>query len=115
MPALRFHAKALMARGRWRDPPDMRNPAGDRVSGKVGTERRAYGKRVASAVGSSAIHAAIAFGLDSTAGSRYFRSGGKGFWRRTGHGPRTILTRTDRGGETLSTWRLQRLRRRVSF
>jgi len=30
-----------------------------------------------------------------------------GFWSRTGHALRgTILTRTDSGGETLSTWRL---------
>jgi hypothetical protein len=30
-----------------------------------------------------------------------------GFWRRTAHAFRgTIWTRTDRGGETLSTWRL---------
>jgi len=33
--------------------------------------------------------------------------GGAGFWRRTGHALRgTILTRTDTGGETLSTWRI---------
>ena len=38
---------------------------------------------------------------------RYFRSRDKGVWRRTAHAFRgTILTRTDRGGETLSTWRL---------
>jgi hypothetical protein len=38
---------------------------------------------------------------------RYFRSTQTGFWRRTGHAFRgTILTRTDKGGETLSTWRL---------
>jgi len=30
-----------------------------------------------------------------------------GFWRRSGHALRgTILTRTDAGGETLSTWRI---------
>ena len=69
----------------------------------------AYGKRFASTVGSSAIHGAIAFGLDSTLHQdpRYFRSRSTGFWRRTAHAFRgTILTRTDRGGETLSTWRL---------
>jgi hypothetical protein len=69
----------------------------------------AYGKRVVSTVGCSAIHAALAFGLDSALHQdpRYFRSGGRGFWRRTAHALRgTILTRTDRGGETLSTWRL---------
>lgn len=69
----------------------------------------AYGKRFASTVGGSAIHAVLAFGLDSTLHQdpRYYRSRGTGFWRRTAHALRgTILTRTDRGGETLSTWRL---------
>jgi hypothetical protein len=38
---------------------------------------------------------------------RYFRSLGSGFGRRAAHALRaTILTRTDSGGETLSTWRL---------
>src|ERR1035441_7339300 len=69
----------------------------------------AYGKRFASTVGWSAIHGALAFGLDSTLHQdpRYYRSRSTGFWRRTGHALRgTILTRTDRGGETLSVWRL---------
>jgi hypothetical protein len=69
----------------------------------------AYGKRVASALGDSAIHGVLAFGLDSTLHQdpRYFRSLNPGFWRRTAHAFRgTILTRTDSGGETLSTWRL---------
>lgn len=69
----------------------------------------AYGKRVASTVGWSGIHSALAFGLDSTLHQdpRYYRSGCTGFWRRTGHALRgTILTRTDAGGETLSTWRI---------
>jgi hypothetical protein len=69
----------------------------------------AYGKRVASSVGGSTIHAVLAFGLDSTLHQdpRYFRSRSAGFWRRTAHALRgTILTRTDRGGETLSTWRI---------
>jgi hypothetical protein len=69
----------------------------------------AYGKRFASTVGSSAIHGVLAFGLDSTLHQdpRYYRSRSTGFWRRTGHALRgTILTRTDSGGETLSTWRL---------
>jgi hypothetical protein len=69
----------------------------------------AYGKRVASMVAWSGIHGALAFGLDSTLHQdpRYFRSTGTGFWRRSGHALRgTILTRTDSGGETLSTWRL---------
>lgn len=74
-----------------------------------GQSAGAYGKRAASAVGGSAIHAVLAFGLDSTLHQdpRYFRSRSTGFWRRTAHALRgTILTRTDRGGETLSTWRL---------
>ena len=69
----------------------------------------AYGKRLASALGGSAIHGVLAFGLDSTLHQdpRYFRSLNPGFWRRTAHAFRgTMLTRTDRGGETLSTWRL---------
>jgi hypothetical protein len=69
----------------------------------------AYGKRLASTVGSSGIHSALAFGLDSTLHQdpRYFQSRGTGFWRRTAHAFRgTLLTRTDSGGETLSTWRL---------
>jgi len=69
----------------------------------------AYGERFASTLGASAIHAALAFGLDSTLhhDPRYFRSRYPGFWRRTAHAFRgTILTRTDRGGETVSAWRL---------
>ena len=68
-----------------------------------------YGKRFGTMVAWSGIHGALAFGLDSTLHQdpRYFRSSDKGFWRRSGHALRgTILTRTDRGGETLSTWRL---------
>ena len=69
----------------------------------------AYGKRFASTMAWSGIHNALAFGLDSTLHQdpRYFRSGGTGFWRRSGHALRgTILTRTDRGTETVSTWRI---------
>jgi len=68
-----------------------------------------YGKRVGSSVASSGIRGALALGLDSTLHQdpRYFRSVSTGFWRRVGHALRgTILTRTDSGGETLSTWRL---------
>ena len=68
-----------------------------------------YAKRFGTMVAWSGIHGALAFGLDSTLHQdpRYFRSSDKGFWRRSGHALRgTILTRTDRGGETLSTWRL---------
>ncbi|HLK65716.1 MAG TPA: hypothetical protein VKU19_19895 [Bryobacteraceae bacterium] len=70
---------------------------------------RAYAKRVESTEGAWAIHGALAFGLDSTLHQdpRYYRSLRTGFWRRTGHALRgTILTRTDTGGETLSTWRI---------
>jgi hypothetical protein len=69
----------------------------------------AYGKRFASTTGWSAIHGTLAFGLDTALHQdpRYYRSLSTGFWRRTGHVLRgTILTRTDTGGETLSTWRL---------
>ena len=68
-----------------------------------------YGKRYASTVACSGIHGALAFGLDSSLHEdpRYFRSDGGGFWRRAGHAFRgTVLTRTDRGTETLSLWRL---------
>jgi hypothetical protein len=38
---------------------------------------------------------------------RYYRSLRSGFWHRSAHALRgTILTRTDSGGETLSTWRI---------
>jgi hypothetical protein len=69
----------------------------------------AYGHRFGSALGGSAIHGALAFGLDLALHQdpRYFRSLSTGFWSRAGHAFRgTILTRTDSGGETLSTWRL---------
>ena len=69
----------------------------------------AYGKRFASALGGSAIHGVLAFSLDSMLHQdpRYFRSGIPGFWHRTAHAFRgTIMTRTDKGAETLSTWRL---------
>jgi hypothetical protein len=68
-----------------------------------------YGKRFASTAAWSGIHGVMAFGLDSALHQdpRYFRSGDGGFWRRAGHALRgTILTRTDSGGETFSTWRV---------
>jgi len=67
-----------------------------------------YGKRFASTVAWSGIHSTLAVGLDTALHQdpRYFRSG-VGGWRRVRHSLRgTILTRTDSGGETLSTWRL---------
>jgi len=69
----------------------------------------AYGKRFAAVLGGFALHGALAFGLDSALHQdpRYFRSLDSGFWRRAAYALRgTILTRTDSGGETLSTWRL---------
>jgi hypothetical protein len=69
----------------------------------------AYGKRFASMMAWSGIHSSLAFGLDSTLHQdpRYYPSGSGGFWRRAGHALRgTILTRTDSGGETVSTWRI---------
>ena len=69
----------------------------------------AYAKRFGSTMAWSGIHGALALGLDTTLKQdpRYHRSGADGFWRRSGHALRgTILTRTDRGSETLSTWRI---------
>jgi hypothetical protein len=69
----------------------------------------AFGKRVASTTGRAAIRGTLAFGLDTALHQdpRYYRSTDTGFWRRAGHAVRgTILTRTDAGGETVSTWRL---------
>ena len=68
-----------------------------------------YSKRLGSSVASSAIRASLAFGLDSALHQdpRYYRSGSSGLWPRVKHALRgTILTRTDSGGETLSTWRI---------
>lgn len=69
----------------------------------------AYGRRVASTEACGVIHGVLAFGLDTTLHEdpRYFRSEHKGLWRRMAHAARdTILTHTDAGGETVSTWRL---------
>ena len=74
-----------------------------------GSGARPFAKRVASTAGYSGIRAVLALGLDSTLHQdpRYVRSRSTGFWRRTAYAFRgTIMTRTDRGGETLSTWRL---------
>ena len=82
----------------WRDTPTEWGQGG-----------AGYGRRVGSSVGSSAIRAGLAFGLDSALHQdpRYYRSGSHGFWPRTKHALRgTFLTRTDRGGETFSTWRV---------
>ncbi len=107
---LRFHAESVYS------PWSMAGSAAYAgILQEIGTPEEwgqgagAYGKRFASTVACSGIHAVLAFGLDSTLHQdpRYFRSRSTGFWRRTAHVLRgTILTRTDRGGETLSTWRL---------
>jgi hypothetical protein len=68
-----------------------------------------YGKRFGSTLAWSGIHGAMAFALDSTLHQdpRYSPSHDTGFWRRSAHALRgTILTHTDRGGETFSTWRV---------
>jgi len=73
-----------------------------------GQGAQGYGKRFGSTLACSALHSALALGLDTTLHQdpRYFRSTQTGFLRRTGHAVRgTILTRTDKGGETFSTWR----------
>ena len=69
----------------------------------------AYGQRYASTLDWVGIHSALAFSLDSALHQdpRYYRSGEGGFWKRSGHAIRgTFLTRTDKGGETFSTWRM---------
>ncbi len=69
----------------------------------------AYGRRVASTEGGVVIHAVLAVGLDTTLHQdpRYFRSTRKGLWRRMAHAAReTVLTHTDSGRETFSTWRV---------
>jgi hypothetical protein len=74
---------------------------------KQGAE--AYGKRLGTMVAWSGIRNGLAFGLDASLHQdpRYYRSGGSGFWRRSGHALReTMLTHTDSGGETLSAWRI---------
>jgi hypothetical protein len=74
---------------------------------KQGAE--AYGKRLGSMVAWSGIRNGLAFGLDSSLHQdpRYYRAGGGGFFRRSGHALReTMLTHTDKGAETLSTWRI---------
>ena len=68
-----------------------------------------YSKRVGSSFAGSAVRAGLAFGLDSALHQdpRYYRSDRSGFWPRTKDALRgTILTRTDSGGETFSTWRI---------
>jgi hypothetical protein len=68
----------------------------------------AYGRRVASTEAGGVIHGVLAFGLDTTLHQdpRYYHSTRKGLFRRMGHAAReTVLTHTDSGPETFSTWR----------
>ena len=68
----------------------------------------AYGKRVASAAGATAIRNVFAFALDSTLHEdpRYRRSGRGNFFARMGHAAReTFVTRTDGGRTCFATWR----------
>jgi len=67
-----------------------------------------YGRRLGSTLAYSGLRNAMSFGLDTALHQdpRYDRSNDTGFWRRTKHAfRRTILTRTDSGGETFATWR----------
>ena len=69
----------------------------------------AYGKRVGSASGATAIRNVFAFTLDAALGEdpRYHRSGRGNILKRTGHAVRgTFATQTDRGGRRFATWRL---------
>jgi hypothetical protein len=68
-----------------------------------------YGRRLGSTLAYSGVRNAMGFGLDTALRQdpRYYRSLEKGFWRRVGHAIRgTVLTRTDSGKETFSTWRV---------
>jgi hypothetical protein len=106
---LRFHAKQTASPGfvvemaayagvlHWMDTP--------REWGQGGA---AYGKRVASAAGATAIRNVFAFALDSTLREdpRYRRSGHGKMFARMGHAAReTFVTRTDGGRTRFATWR----------
>jgi len=67
-----------------------------------------YGKRLGSGLARSGIRNALGFSLDTALHQdpRYYRSEDTGAWQRVKHALRgTILTRTDSGSETFSTWR----------
>jgi hypothetical protein len=68
-----------------------------------------YAHRLGSTLAYSGVRNILGFGLDSTLHQdpRYHRSTETGAWPRMKHAFRgTILTRTDKGTETLATWRL---------
>ena len=67
-----------------------------------------YGRRLGSTLVYAGLRNTLSFSLDTALHQdpRYDRSTETGFWRRTKHAfRRTILTRTDSGGETFATWR----------
>ena len=69
---------------------------------------RAYGKRVASAAGATAIRNFFAFCLDSSLGEdpRYVRAGHGSVLRRMGHASReTFVSRTDSNRIRIPAWR----------
>ncbi|MCU1274041.1 MAG: hypothetical protein JWO48_1472 [Bryobacterales bacterium] len=80
----------------------------DNFPNEWGQGANGYFHRFGSGLGWNGINNTLAFGLDTVLHQdpRYFRSDETGFLRRVGHAIRgTILTRTDSGGETFSTWR----------
>jgi hypothetical protein len=106
---LRFHAEQTASPGfvvemaayagvlHWMDTPR-----------EWGLGGAAYGKRVASAAGATAVRNVFAFALDSTLHEdpRYRRSGHGNFLTRMGHAAReTFVTRTDGGRTRFATWR----------
>ena len=106
---LRFHVEETLSPGfvvenaayagvlHWMDTP--------REWGQGGS---AYGKRVASAAGATAIRNVFAFALDATLHEdpRYRRSGHGNFFVRIGHAAReTVVTRTGRGRSRFATRR----------
>jgi hypothetical protein len=67
-----------------------------------------YGKRLASAAGSSVLRRTMAFALDASLHEdpTYRRAGTGGVLHRMGHAAAgTVLTRTDSGTRRFSTWR----------
>jgi hypothetical protein len=82
----------------WRDRPEQ-----------WGQGAGGYANRFGSMTATAGIRTTLAAGLNTGLHQdpRYFRATRTGFWPRFKHAARgTILTRTDLGGETLSTWRL---------
>ncbi len=68
-----------------------------------------YGKRLASAVGDTAIRHTLAFGMDTALGQdpRYFRARSHGLFARLGHAMAAVaVARSDAGREVIATSRL---------